>query len=65
MMVFNISADEITQRMAIGPDAPWTNTIVPTPDTAPSLNIHDYKTQNTFDHIIPKCENATAGQLCY
>ena len=65
MMVFNISADEITQRMAIGPDFPWVNTIVPTPDTAPSLDIHDYKTQNTFDHIIPKCENATAGQLCY
>jgi len=35
------------------------------PDTSPSLDIHDYKTQNTFDHIIPKCENATAGQLCY
>ena len=65
MMVFNISADEITQRMAIGPDFPWVNTIVPTPDTAPSLDIHDYKTQNTFDHVIPKCENATAGQLCY
>ncbi len=65
MMVFNISADEITQRMAIGPDFPWVNTIVPTPDTAPSLDIRDYKTQNTFDHVIPKCENATAGQLCY
>ena len=65
MMVFNISKDEITQRMAIGPDFPWVNTIVPTPDTAPSLDIHDYKTQNTFDHVIPKCENATAGQLCY
>jgi len=65
MMVFNISADEITQRMAIGPDFPWVNTIVPTPDTAPSLDIRDYKTQNTFDHVIPKCENATDGQLCY
>ncbi len=37
----------------------------PTPQTAPEFDIHDYKTQNTFDHVIPKCENATAGQLCY
>jgi len=65
MTVFNISKDEITQRTAIGPDLPWTNTLIPTPDTAPSLDIHDYKTQNTFDHIIPKCEDATDGQLCY
>lgn len=65
MTVFNINKDEITQRTAIGPELPWVNTVIPTPDTAPSLDIHDYKTQNTFDHIIPKCENATAGQLCY
>lgn len=65
MTVFNINKNEITQRTAIGPELPWVNTVIPTPDTAPSLDIHDYKTQNTFDHIIPKCENATAGQLCY
>ena len=65
MMVFNINKDEITQRMAIGPDNPWVNTVIPTPQTGPELDIHDYKSQNTFDHVIPKCENATAGQLCY
>lgn len=65
MMVFNINKNEITQRTAIGPELPWVNTVIATPDTAPSLDIHDYKTQNTFDHIIPKCENATASQLCY
>jgi len=65
MMVFNISKDEITQRMAIGPDLPWVNTVIPTPQTAPELDIHDYKSQNTFDHVIPKCEDATVGQLCY
>ncbi len=65
MMVFNINADEITQRMAIGPDDPWVNTIVPTPQTDPELDIHDYKGQTTFDHVIPKCEDATDGQLCY
>jgi len=65
MMVFNISHDEITQRMAIGPDNPWVNTVIPTPQTGPELDIHDYKSQNTFDHVIPKCEDATDGQLCY
>ena len=65
MMVFNISHDEITQRMAIGPDNPWVNTVIPTPQTGPELDIHDYKSQNTFDHVIPKCEDAEAGQLCY
>ena len=65
MMVFNINKDEITQRMAIGPDNPWVNTVIPTPQTGPELDIHDYKSQNTFDHVIPKCEDATDGQLCY
>jgi len=65
MMVFNINKDEITQRMAIGPDNPWVNTVIPTPQTGPELDIHDYKSQNTFDHVIPKCEDAEAGQLCY
>jgi len=47
--------------MAIGPDDPWVNTIVPTPQTDPELDIHDYKGQTTFDHVIPKCEDAIAG----
>jgi len=51
--------------MAIGPDNPWVNTVIPTPQTGPELDIHDYKSQNTFDHVIPKCEDAEAGQLCY
>jgi ribonuclease Z len=65
MMVFNINKDEITQRMAIGPDSPWLWTEVPSPDNPPELDNSDYKSKYLLDNRIPKCENATAGQICY
>jgi ribonuclease Z len=65
MMVFNINKDEITQRMAIGPDNPWAWMEAETPDNPPELDNSDYKSQYLLDNKIPKCENATAGQLCY
>ena len=65
MMVFNINKDEITQRIAIGPDNPWLWTVVPSPDSPPELDNSDYKSSYLLDNRIPKCENATAGQICY
>ena len=65
MMVFNINHDEITQRMAIGPDSPWLWTEVPSPDKPPELDNSEYKSKYLLDNRIPKCENATAGQICY
>jgi ribonuclease Z len=65
MMVFNINHDEITQRMAIGPDSPWLWTEVPSPDNPPELDNSKYKSKYLLDNRIPKCENATAGQICY
>jgi ribonuclease Z len=65
MMVFNISHDEITQRMAIGPDSPWLWMTVDAPDNPPELDNSDYKSSYLLDNRIPKCENATAGQICY
>jgi len=65
MMVFNINHDEITQRMAIGPESPWLWTDVPSPDNPPELDNSKYKSKYLLDNRIPKCENATAGQICY
>ena len=65
LMVFNVGHDEITQRMAIGPDNPWVWMTEESPDTPPELDLDEYKSQTTLDQVIPKCENATAGQLCY
>jgi ribonuclease Z len=65
MMVFNINKDEITQRVAVGPESPWLWTVVPSPDNPPELDNSDYKSKYLLDNRIPKCENATAGQICY
>jgi len=65
MMVFNVNADEITQRMAIGPDNPWVWMTEDSPNAPPELDLADYKSDFTLDHVIPRCENATAGQTCY
>jgi len=65
MMVFNVGHDEITQRMAIGPDNPWVWMTEESPDAPPELDLDEYKSQTTLDHVIPKCEDAKDGQLCY
>jgi len=65
LMVFNISHDEITQRMGVGPENPWVQGIEETPDTPPELDINDYRSSDSFDAIIPPCEDALEGQLCY
>ena len=65
LMVFNISKEEITQRMGIGPDLPWVHTVVPTPNNPPANNASDYLSQTTEDHVIPACKDAKDGQLCY
>jgi len=64
-MVFNISKDEITQRMAIGPDNPWAWMEATSPTDPPELDINDYKGKYLLDARIPECKDATAGQLCY
>jgi len=65
MMVFNVNQNEIIQRMAVGPDSPWLQLEAESPDKPPELALEDYKSEFTFDHVIPKCEDATDDQLCY
>jgi len=65
LVVFNISHDEITQRMGVGPENPWVQVIAEKPDNPPELDINDYRSSDSFDAIIPPCENALEGQLCY
>ena len=65
MMVFNISHDEITQRMAIGPDSPWLWMTEDAPDNPPELDNSKYKSKYLMDNRILKCEDAEDGQICY
>ena len=65
MMVFNISHDEITQRMAIGPDSPWLWMTEDAPDNPPELDNSKYKSKYLMDNRILKCEAAEDGQICY
>ena len=35
------------------------------PDNPPELDINDYRSPDSFDAIIPPCEDALDGELCY
>jgi len=48
-----------------GPENPWVQVIAEKPDTPPELDINDYRSLDSFDAIIPPCEDALEGQLCY
>jgi ribonuclease Z len=65
LMVFNISHDEITQRMGIGSDSPWVLMVEKSPKNPPEFDLSDYKNSYLIENEIPPCEDAVEGQLCY
>ena len=68
LMVFNISKDQIIQRMAVGAQKPWMYLKDEQPDTNPSRKLSDYKSKKLTDQVIPACDKehkSTKEKPCY
>ena len=63
-MVFNVSKDEITQRMGIGPRNPWMRTEA-VRTGAPKYKEDDLNSDFIVESVIPACKDAKAGEVCY
>ena len=63
-MVFNVSKDEIVQRMGIGPRNPWMHTEA-TREGKPKYKKDQLNSDFIVDSVIPACKDAKGGVVCY
>jgi ribonuclease Z len=63
-MVFNVTKDEITQRIGVGPDDPWVHTQATRTDK-PTFKEDDLNSDFIKNSVIPPCKDAEGDELCY
>ena len=63
-MVFNVTKDEITQRMGIGASNPWVHTEAEREGT-PQFAADDLNSDLIKNSVIPACKDAAADEVCY
>ena len=63
-MVFNVTKDQITQRMGVGPTNPWVHTEA-TREGTPTFADDDLNSDLIKNSVIPACKDATGDEVCY
>jgi len=63
-MVFNVTKDQITQRMGVGPTNPWVHTEA-TREGTPTFADDDLNSDFIKNSVIPACKDATGDEVCY